>query len=126
MIVTSVQLIRTIYDIPANKFAREQIMPHEDPHLLYHMRKSIEASAKHDGIHLKDLGSLFQSTRYLFNLWPDIPYKISVVLSFLADARDIRSIRLSKKWLWLYALLGPWLAAIRVCKNEIKSRWPST
>lgn len=119
MVATSLQLIRTVYDIPTDKFATEQMIPHEDPQLLDHMLRSIEAPAKHDGIRFKDLGNLLKSTRYLINLRSDIRYKRSVVMLLLADVRDIRNIQLSRKWLWLYILLGPCLAAVRVCKNEI-------
>lgn len=121
MIATSLRLLEIVYNVPIEKFPEKQLRQHENKYLLRHMLKCIEDPVSRDSIRLKDLGTLFRDYRYQLRLRSDMAHKSSVLWRGLADVRDIRTIRLSKKWLWLYVLVGPWLKVIRLCNRELEA-----
>jgi len=129
MLATSLRLLRIVYDIPAERFAGKEIEQHERAGLLHYMIDSMNHvdcmsdPPSQGGIRLADLGRLLQSYRYAMNLRPDLRYRSDVALRLLADQRDIETLRLSQRWLWLYVILGPVLAVARVLKREIKLGW---
>jgi hypothetical protein len=125
MLATSLQLVRHIYGVSTPNFSEHLLNSYEDKQLLSYMIKSIVHPVDLNAIRMRDIGNLFQWYRYLLHLRPELSYKRSVLVTLLADVRDIETLRLSKRWLWLYVLAGPCLAAIRVCDREIKSRWLS-
>lgn len=125
MIATSLRLLEITYNAPIGKFPKEYLRQHENKHLLSHMLKSIDSPALHNNIRLKNLGALLREYRYLLRLRSDIAHKSSVLWRALADVRDIQTIRLSRKWLWLYVVLGPWLKVIRIFDRELRALRPS-
>ncbi len=56
-----------------------------------------------------------------FTLKASLKYKAEVIFTWLTDPRDIAVLRLPKRWLAIYALLGPVLALRRICAREIQA-----
>ncbi len=56
-----------------------------------------------------------------FTLKTSPKYKAEVIFTWLTDPRDIAVLRLSKRWLVIYALLGPVLALRRICAREAQA-----
>jgi hypothetical protein len=87
------------------------------------MLGSFEAPAAEDGVRVADIGRLLAETRYLLSLRSDWRYRRMTLIRLLTSVRDIQAMRLSRRWLWLYVLLGPLLAASRVARREIRVRF---
>lgn len=124
MLSTSLRMLAAVYDTPAEEFAGSAMAPHASRVLLERMLRAFETPAvQKSSLTLADAGRLLQNYHYAMNLRPDLRYRLSVAARLFVDVHDIRTLRLSKKWLWLYGLLGPVLGAARMLKGEIKSRW---
>jgi hypothetical protein len=127
MLATSLKLVRLIYNLPTTKFDEDQLRPHEDNDLLARMIGYISTPVDENRTGLNDtlqkkLADMYGWYRFHSKLRPDLAYKMTVAESYLANRRDIQTLRLSRKWLWLYVVAGPVLEMVRVGNRRIRSR----
>ena len=76
--------------------------------------------AQNTSVRFRDVPTAIRAFLYALNLKASAKYKTEALFLRLADPRDIPTLRLSKKWLPLYAILGPFLHFTRIAAPEIK------
>ena len=126
MFAAGLQMLDVVYGIRIGERAGIAPETNAGRRLYQFMLSSFERPAAEDGVRVADLGRLFDETRYVLNLRSDFRYRRTALIKILTSVRDIRTIRLSQRWLWLYVLLGPLLAASRVARREIRARFAPT
>lgn len=122
MVSLAFQLARSIYAIPSEEWPQKLLIEAEDRNALRYVLSGIEKPVDTNSIRLKDLSNLYRYRRYSLALRSSIRYKMADIGALFSDVRSIQTIRLSKRWYWLYVLLGPCLAVFRVCKREFGHR----
>ncbi len=120
MVASSLKLVDYIYERSIPNFLKEDVSRDANTKLLNSMKRALSSSAaKNDAVRIGDLPRVISSFRYRLALRSDLSYKLGLILNRMTDVRDIHTLQLSQKWLWVYVLLGPSLAIIRVLKREL-------
>jgi len=94
----------------------------KDRRLANVMKERVARSwAQNTSVRFRDVPTAIRALLYTVNLKASANYKAEVLFMRLTDPRDIPTLRLSKKWLPLYAILGPFLAFTRIAAREIEA-----
>jgi Uncharacterised nucleotidyltransferase len=126
LLATSLRLHQVLYGAE-NPIAAD-LAHYVDERLLRRFLCSVLASPRpHEDVRLANLWCTFRDLRHDIGLRRELAYKASALFGFLTDARDIETLRLSRRWLWVYAVAGPVLAAGRILARErrgwARSKW---
>jgi len=123
MIATSLQLVENTYGYPLPAVLRREVLANTHPSMLAYMQKAMTASPLDlASVRIKDLVRVSLAFRHRLSLRTDLSYKLNAVTRRLADVRDIQTLGLPRRWIWIYVLLGPFLAIGRVLAREIEAR----
>jgi len=124
MTATSMEILATIYESPTKEFQAKQMNEHVKWSQLSYVLKVIKKSTFDGEVRLSNLSAFFRTIAYQQGLRKEMRYKgFTLILYYLADVRDIETLRLPKNWLWLYVILGPFFRLKRLFTREIKSLW---
>jgi hypothetical protein len=119
---TSLQLLYEVYGTPAGSHGLSALSPHVDKRLLAYMRTSLLKQRVRPAASLLDLSEHLSAVSYGIRLKPGLRYKSATIMSSVVDIGDIATLGLSKRWLWLYPIVGPLLAATRLARRQFAPR----
>ncbi len=118
---TGLQLVQEVYGFPPALQAKIKGLniPLNPVHIPY-LTQKVAQSSYHKNFRIRDIGDVLKSFRYLFGLRKDKAYKKFVIVDLLVNIRDVKTLGLSRKWLWVYVILSPFLRIANMSMKALK------
>jgi len=122
LVAAGLLTLEAVYGCKVNDGFDLEALGRRDLRLANVMQECVARSwAQNTSVRFRDVPGVIRAFLYALNLKSSTKYKAEVLFMRLTDPRDISTLRLSKKWLPLYAILGPFLAFARITTREMKA-----
>ena len=112
------ELNRIVFGVETDRMPEPQGTVQLRPHEMDYLADPMKSSRGSRSIRLRDVGGQFRDLRMQVGLKSGYRYKLMAVAQFFADIRDVRRLKLSQRWLWLYVAVG---ALGRIARTTARS-----